>query len=104
MAIKEMLKEELDNSIRMERDYLEAIAKLPKGSIIKKNIRGNIYYYLVMRDNGKVKFIYKGKMEKADIDKYHQATAYRAKYRRLLSKVRSQIRFLRKMIHAKSTI
>ena len=40
MAIKELLKEELGNSLRMERDYRRALAKLPRGSVVKKIIRG----------------------------------------------------------------
>ena len=45
MAIKELLKEELANSLRMERDYRRALAKLPRGCLVKKIIRGRAYYY-----------------------------------------------------------
>ena len=61
MAIKGVLKEELENSIRMKRKYEEELKKLPVGSLIKKKIKGYEYYYIVLRENGTIKFVYKGK-------------------------------------------
>ena len=40
MAIKGVLKEELDNSIKMKKKYEEELASLPVGSLIKKKIKG----------------------------------------------------------------
>ena len=60
-VIKGVLREELENSLRMKKDYERELAKLPEGSLIKKNIKGHEYYYLVLRKSGEVKFIYKGK-------------------------------------------
>jgi len=45
MAIKELLKEELANSLRMERDYRRALAKLPRGCLVKQIIHRMAYYY-----------------------------------------------------------
>ena len=45
MAIKELLKEELANSLCMERDYRRALAKLPRGCLVKKIIHRMAYYY-----------------------------------------------------------
>lgn len=42
------------------KDLTKQIKKLPKGSIIKKHIKGHIYYYLVYRENKKIKFDYLG--------------------------------------------
>ena len=95
-VIKSVLKEELANSEAMRKNYERELAKLPKGSLIKKNIKGHDYYYLVVREEGKVNFIYKGKkVSDKEIEKYRQAKEYRAKYRNLLSEVRKQIKFLR---------
>ena len=97
--IKNMLKEELANSLAMKKNYERELAKLPKGALIKKNINGNEYYYVVVRENGKVKFIYKGKrLDKEEIRKYKQAKQYRAKYRKLISELNKQIKFLRKIL------
>ena len=61
MAIKELLREELENSLRMERDYQAQLSKLQRGSIVKKEIRGRFYYYVAARENGKVRFRYIGR-------------------------------------------
>jgi len=105
MAIKELLKEELGNSLRMERDYRRALGKLSRGSVVKKIIRGRPYYYLAYREKSRVRFLYKGrKMEERELAKYRDAKRFRAQYRKLLSDVRKQIIFLRKVLRAKQAV
>ncbi|MFC1645990.1 hypothetical protein ACFL2Y_02295 [Candidatus Omnitrophota bacterium] len=103
-VIKGVLKEELENSLQMKADYERELSKLPKGSLIKKKIKGHEYYYLLLREKGKVKFIYKGKASIGEVKKYKQAKEYRAKYRRLLSQVKRQIRFLRSTLRGKESV
>jgi len=103
-VIKGVLKEELENSLRMKSGYERELAKLPKGSLIKKKVKGHEYYYLLLRDKGKVKFIYKGKVSDEEIKKYKEAKEYRAKYRKLLSQVKKQIRFLRSSLRGKESV
>ena len=103
-VIQSVLKEELANSLAMQKSYQRELAKLPKGSLVKKNIKGHVYYYLVYRDNGKVRFDYKGKPSEQEIIKYHQAKEYRAKYRKMLSEVKQQIKYLRRILHAKKSV
>ena len=104
-VIKSVLKEELANSLAMKQNYEKELAKLPKGSLIKKNVKGHEYYYLVVREEGKVKFIYKGKkVSDKEIQKYKQAKEYRAKYRKLLSEVKKQIKFLRSTSRGKKSV
>ena len=103
-VIKGVLREELENSIRMKSDYERELAKLPKGSLIKKKVKGHEYYYLLSREKGKVRFIYKGKVSDEEIKKYKEAKEYRAKYRKLLSQVKKQIRFLRSTLRGKESI
>ena len=105
MAIKDVLKEELENSLQMKKDYENALAKLPNGSLIKKKIKGHEYYYLLLRESGKVKFIYKGKEVSQNLIKqYKEAKELRAKYRNLLSRVKKQIKFLRSSLRGKEAI
>jgi sRNA-binding regulator protein Hfq len=99
MVIKGVLQEELQNSLQMKKRYEEEIAKLPKGSLIKKKIKGYDYYYVVLREKGKVKFIYKGRKLPLDVvKKYSEAKKLRAKYRNSLSQVKKQISFLKKSL------
>ena len=103
-VIKSVLKEELANSLAMQKNYERELAKLPKGSLIKKKIKGHLYYYLVYREKGKVQFDYKGKSSGQEIKKYKQAKEYRAKYRKLLSEVNQQIKFLRSVLRGQKSV
>ena len=105
MVIKSILKEELVNSIRMEKRYEEELVKLPKGSLVKRNIKGHKYYYLVYREKGEFKSIYKGKSVPAkDLKRYKQGKELRAKYRKALSQLNKQIRYLKGALRGKEEI
>ncbi|MFA5032238.1 MAG: hypothetical protein WC614_04380 [bacterium] len=105
MAIKSLLLEELENSLQMKKGYEKELKKLPIGALIKKKINGQEYYYVIFREKGKVKFVYKGKkLPKGMIKKYAQAKGYRLKYRNLLSQVKKQIKYLRRVLRGKETI
>lgn len=103
-VLKGVLKEELGNSLRIKEDYEKELAKLPRGSLVKKKIKGHEYYYLLSREGGKIRFEYRGKVSKEEIKKYKEAKEYRAKYRHLLSRVKKQIRFLRSALRGKESV
>jgi len=103
-VLKGVLREELGNSLRMKKSYERELARLPKGSLITKKIKGHQYHYLVLRERGKVRFLYKGKLSEQDVKKYKQVKEYRAKYRKLLSEVKKQIRFLRSTLRGKEPV
>jgi hypothetical protein len=105
MVIKSVLREELANSLRMKKRYEQELAKLPKGSLIKRNIKGHEYYYLVYRENGKFKSVYKGKsVRNKDLKKYQEAKNLRSKYRKALSQLKKQIRYLKGVLRGKEEI
>ena len=62
-VIYNMLVEEKQRNLEMQRTYIQEIESLPKGSIMKKNDLGKIYYYLKYRQGKKVKNDYIGKSE-----------------------------------------
>jgi ABC-type phosphate transport system auxiliary subunit len=103
-VIKGVLAEELENSLRMQKEYNEALKKLPKGCLVIKKIKGHEYYYLVKRISDKVKYIYKGKISEEEKKQYEEAKELRAKYRKLLSQVKKQIRFLRSSLRGKEAV
>jgi hypothetical protein len=105
MAIKELLQEELGNSLRMARDYERASAQLPRGCLVKKVIRGRPYYYLAQREKDRVRFKYLGRqVDEKELAKYGESKRLRAQYRRLLADVRKQVRFLRKALRANQAV
>jgi len=103
-AIKGVLAEELDNSLRMRKEYAGALNNLSKGCLSLKKIKGHKYYYLVQRQGRKVKYKYLGKLSIDQIHKYEEARKYRDKYRKLLSKVKKQIKFLRSALRGKESV
>jgi hypothetical protein len=100
--IKDLLNEELGNSLRLRKEYGEALKKQPGGSFIKKEIRGQKYYYLAFREDKKVKFIYKGKnISREDLGKLKESKRLRAKYRFLIKKLDKRVKYLKKALHGK---
>lgn len=103
-VIKGVLNDELKNSLRMKKEYEKALRKLPGGCLAVRKIHGHKYYYLVRRENQKVRYIYKGKITEEEKQKYLKAKESRAKYRNLLSQVKKQIKFLRSSLRGKEAI
>lgn len=103
-VIKGALAEELENSLRMKKEYEEALSRLPKGCLAIRKIRGHEYYYLVKRIDKKVKYIYRGKISEEEKKKYQEAKELRAKYKKLLAQAKKQIRFLRGSLRGKEAI
>lgn len=104
MFIKDMLSEELQNSVQIRKDYERALNHLPKGALVRKVIGGHEYFYLAFRDGGKVRFDYLGKLDKDEVSKYEEAKMYRARYRRKLSEVNQQIKFIRKILRGNGSV
>lgn len=98
MAIREVLQEEMANSRRLEKRYAARIARLPRGSIVQKRIRGRLYDYLAYREGGRVRFEYKGRLAPKVREKYLQAKMERARLRGLLAQARRQIRYLERAL------
>jgi len=101
-VIKDLLREELANSVRLKKEYAAALQKQPGGSIIKKQIRGNAYYYLAFREGRKVRFLYKGKaIAEEDRRKLRESKRLRLKYRELIKKLGKRIKYLKRALHGK---
>lgn len=103
MALKGILQEEYDNALRLKKRYQQALEDLPKGSLIQKKIKGYPYYYVVYRNpEGKVCFDYLGKeVSEEKKQEFVDLKAKRAQYRKLLSQVGQEIKFLRKSLRGK---
>lgn len=105
MAIREILEEELENSLRMEKEYSALLSALPRGSLVKRIRNRHEYFYIVYRDKGKVCLDYVGKEVSPELRRqYHEAKEQRAQYRKLRSQVRQQIKFIRRALRAKQPV
>lgn len=104
MAIREILEEELQNSLRLEKEYSRQLDRLPKGSLSRRLRNGHAYYYIVYREKGKVRLDYVGKEPPDELKQtFAKAKAKRAELRSLRSNVRQQIRFIRRALRAKQS-
>ena len=97
--VKGVLIEELANSERMLRRYRQALAALPKGSLVAKKIKGRIYYYAAYRVGGKVRFEYQCKLSEDQVAKRKKAAGQKVKYRGLIADLKEQIAFIRRALH-----
>ncbi len=68
--IKNVLEEELKKAVQSRAEYAAALAALPRGVLVRKWVKGHQYYYLMIREKGKVNFEYKGKLFAGDIKYY----------------------------------
>ncbi len=103
MFIIGVLKEELENSIRARDAFIRAMEKLPQGSLVRKVIGGHPYYYLAQRDGGKVRFNYVGKLNVSELKRYGDAKKFRIRYRRQISEIDKQIKFIKKIINGQKS-
>ena len=103
-VIKGLLAEELKNSLKMQKKYESALRRLPKGCFVRKVIHGRPYYYFAERKGLKVIYRYKGNPSPEDLKKADDIKKKRAQYRRLLSRVKKQIKFLRGALRGKEPI
>ncbi len=98
--MKGLAREELENSIRIRDDYKKALSKLPKGSLSRKTIKGNEYYYLSYRDkSGRVQSRYLGKLSDAQLKRYREKIRRRREYSKLIKKSEKQITFFQKVLN-----
>jgi hypothetical protein len=101
-VIKDMLREELDNSLRIRERYIEELDKIPKGCLRTKVISGHEYLYRVYRQGYKVKVSYVGKPSAAHIEKHQKNLELRKTYKESIKKLDQQIRYLRKVINVRT--
>ncbi|MCB0307951.1 MAG: hypothetical protein KDD48_01155 [Bdellovibrionales bacterium] len=100
--IKAILREELGHSKRMLQKYEKALKKLPKGSLVVKNINGKDYCYLAYRGGNKVHFKYLGKIPDEDIQEYQEAKEKKKQYRGFIKDLKEQVAFLQRALNEKA--
>lgn len=99
--IKGVLEEELKKALLAEKEYEKTLAGLPRGALVKKYVKGRQYCYLLLREKGKVRFKYKGKLLGKDVQYYEAIKKDRALCRNKLSEARKRIAFIRKILGGK---
>ncbi len=96
-----ILMEELDRLKNLKKIYEDSLSKLPKGCLIKKEIRGHIYYYLNYRSGKKSIFEYLGKLSDKEIYQIKNKIEERKKLKDLYIHTKKNIFKIDKMTHEK---
>ena len=104
MGIKDVLKEELTNSLRMAQDYARELAGLPPGSLVRKRIKGRYFYYLVYRQGAQVKTSYKGRLSRTEVQQHKTQSEKRRRLKACLTQVKKQIRYLRSTLRGRYAV
>ena len=97
--VKGVLAEELSNAVRRLGMYAQAIRSLPRGSMVSRSIKGRKYFYIAFWKDGKVRYEYKGRVAPEEYRRYVEASAKKARYRKLMADLRARIVFIRRALH-----
>lgn len=97
--LRGVIREELENAQGKLVHFRKVLKDLPRGSLVRKVIKGKVYWYMAERDGAKVRFHYMGKLESGDIAKHGEAKLLRGKYRRIISDLRAQIADYKRIIN-----
>jgi len=101
-VLKSVLKEELESVLDKKKFYQDGINELPKGSLQVKIIDGQEYVYIAYREGARVKFDFIGKPDDSKVEEYGRRIEKRKRLQENLKLVNRQIKYLRKIINAKS--
>jgi hypothetical protein len=96
--LNDILQEEKERLLELEKIYKLKIQQLPKGSLIKKNIKGHNYYYLNYRLYKKQVFKYIGKLSEKEVKDLVTKIKERRKFEKFLRQVKKDIKEIEKKI------
>ncbi len=96
--VKNVLIEELERNLDMQKSYQEQIDALPKGKIILKKVKNRDYYYLLYRVHKKVKTDYLGPKDKFDSDEIQKKIDKRHYFQDTLNKLQLEEKEIRKAV------
>jgi hypothetical protein len=96
-VIEGILREERERNLMMQKQYLQEIAMLPKGSIGKKGKKSGGYYYLTYRKGDKVVSDYLG-TDVIIIEKVQQDINKRKHLEGLVRNLKSELKLIAKVV------
>lgn len=96
--LNDILHEEKERLLELKKAYESKIQKFPKGSLIKKNIKGHNYYYLNYRSDKRQIFKYIGKLSEKEVKDLLAKIEERKKFQKFLRQVKKDIKEIEKKI------
>ena len=98
VILKSILDDSWKHYLSLERKILARLKKLHKGSIFKRRIGKNLYYYLNLREGKKVISKYLGREKPVELEKEIEE---RKKLKKQLKEVRENLKMLAKTLKKK---
>jgi hypothetical protein len=92
-----ILAEELNRLKGLQKRYEHNLSKLPKGCLIEKVIKNQLYYYLNYREGKKSIFKYLGKLSNEDVSQIKDKIEERRKLKGLYTQTKRNISRIEKM-------
>lgn len=89
--LRDILKDSLDYYLDLDKRLKSRLGKLPRGSVLKRRIGRQHYYYLKLRDGDQVESRYLGKEKPAELEK---SLSERRLIRRQLKEVQDNLKVL----------
>ena len=90
-----VLEEEYDRMLEKKKDYEKKLSELPKGSLVKKQINGRSYNYLMFREEKKVITKY---IKKEDFDIVKEQLERRKKIKSSLKSINEDLKIIGKVV------
>lgn len=100
-SIDGVLKEEVRRLQAAQHSYVREIAKLPKGSVQMKKIKGIRYPYLVFRKGKKVIYQYVGYLSERDVKNLEERIDLRRRYEKQLREMRYNQKRIKRMLRGR---
>jgi len=96
--LNDILQEEKQRLLESDKIYRSKIQQLPRGSLVKKNIKGHEYYYLNYRLYKKQVFKYIGRLSEKEVKDLLTKIEERRKYEKIIRQVKKDIKEIEKKI------
>ncbi len=97
-TLRTALEAELQATEQLKQQYEQELAKLPPGTLVKKNIKGNTYYYRVMREGDKVYHRYLGKLTPYEVKEASASKALRMEFKKRLQSINKELGVIEKLM------
>ena len=94
--VKSVFQDELARNQRLVERYEKELQSLPKGSVFKRKIGNQEYYYLNYREGQKVTSKFLGNINEYDIEQLQSKLNKRKEYQSLLKNLKAEQKELQK--------
>jgi len=95
--LSDMILEESQRNLLMQRDYQNKIEQLPKGTIVRKKVGNHEYYYLKYRNGKKTVTDYIG-CDRNKVDDIRTQVEKRKHFEKMLAELEEENKLIDKLI------